>query len=813
MTDKQQPYNKQTDKSAPLNQEAPTSVADITSLMVLDNLSISSTSASPLSPFSQLSHGILPKTILTTKDLSRSPIHSQIYSQTPDNKTTRSTNNNSLPNNSRHNNKAPSRWQKLIALPAYYWTLIAIAVVIIPHFSYMPVWLVIYALFSVIMQLPQIKARLSQQNHKKKRLKTSYRIIQLSAFVLGVLGLWYRFAGFSVEAGVGFLLLCLASKLWEMYQRRDAFVLLNLSLFVCASLFLLDQGLGSSLVALCSVLTVLMAFIAMNDDNNTDGSGRVRSLALLLGLALPLMVVLFLFFPRLPPLWSLKLSSPQAKTGMSDSMSPGDFANLSKSTELAFRVRFDKDIPSRQTMYWRGLVFSDFNGNTWSIHRPQPIKGVKQHQLFPWSKGQQKPQWLIEATNSSQQTFKNYQVTLEPTNQKWLFALDYPTTAQQNMELTPNFTLRSWQENIVQYRYQASYQTDMRINQHLSAYERQINLALPETGNERSRQLAKQLYQQAGNTQSYINAIARWINQSNFHYTLSPPLLGKERIDEFLFDTQAGFCEHYSSSFTYLMRAAGVPARIVVGYQGGELGRDGSSWEVRQMDAHAWSEVWMAGRGWVRIDPTSFVAPERIEKGMDELTNEQGSAMFGDGMTAQLSYQQFKMLQQLRRLSDQMSYYWQRDIVGYDQNSQSQSLFKWFNIKSVYQQILTMTLTLVVIIGLVIFWLWFKRRQKWHPADRHLIKLSKRLAKHNPQLKKHDNEGMLAWLERIMATEAMQDQTHQLKFIQRHYRRLRYSPVSKLDPKEPAYQQALAQLNNAIDKISIKHTVGRVDKL
>ncbi len=759
------------------------------------------------SPFSQLAQGHIAKSQLTNAQLDDAQFSESITASS--NPSTTSSTTFSTTSSTKKTNTTNTKWQRLIGLPAYYWILIAMVVVITPHLQYMPVWLVIYALFSVVMQLPKIKAKFNQPTNKYLRLKPLYRTVQLLAFVLGVVGLWYRFLGFTVESAVGFLLLCLASKLWEMYHRRDAFVVLNLSLFVCASLFLLDQGLSNSLLALFAVLTVLMAFIAINDNDNDKGTGRVRSLFMLLGLALPLMVVLFLFFPRLPPLWSLKLSSPQATTGMSDTMSPGDFANLSQSTELAFRVEFTEGLPSRQDMYWRGLVFSDFDGKTWSVHNPNITanKQLQSNQLFPWNEGQQPPPWLIEAINSMgnvngrQRLAKNYQVTLEPTNQRWLFALDYPTTVGKNRELTPNFTLNTWQPITVQHRYQASYKPTMHINQRLSDYERQINLALPPTGNERSRQLAQQLYQQAGSTQAYINAIMTWINQSNFRYTLSPPTLGKQRIDEFLFNTQAGFCEHYSSSFTYLMRSAGIPARVVVGYQGGELGRDGSSWEVRQMDAHAWSEVWIEGSGWVRVDPTSFVAPERVEKGMDELTNEQGSAMFGDGMVAQLSYQQFKMLQQLRRFSDQMSYYWKRDIVGYDQDSQSQSLFKWFNIKNVYQQVLFMAFISVGVIGLVVFWLWFKRRKVWHVADRKLIKLSTKLHKINPQLAKADNEGMLGWLSRLMDSEEMSEQAEELAHIQHYYRRLRYGKLSQIDLQHHDYQTTLLSLNKTVDKV------------
>ncbi|MGD4317902.1 transglutaminaseTgpA domain-containing protein, partial [Xanthomonas citri pv. citri] len=199
-------------------------------------------------------------------------------------------------------------------------------------------------------------------------------------------------------------------------------------------------------------------------------------------------------------------------------------------------------------------------------------------------------------------------VILEQTGQNWLFGLDYPITNQKGIGLTSDFTLRYWDTVNQRFTYQVHWLDDAPINLALSTQQRQVNLALPAGGNPQSRQFAQRLYHQAGDDPiTYTNAIAQWMRSQQFRYTLSPPTLGNNHIDDFLFATRAGFCEHYASSFTYLMRAAGVPARVVAGYQGGRLGRDGKSWEVRQMDAHAWSEIWVQGRGWVRVDPTGFV--------------------------------------------------------------------------------------------------------------------------------------------------------------------------------------------------------------
>ncbi|MBP2280219.1 transglutaminase-like putative cysteine protease [Psychrobacter sp. PL19] len=724
------------------------------------------------------------------------------------------------------------RWyNKLLALPAYYWILITQVIVILPHAAHLPLWLMGFALVSIIAQLPRIKAKFKQARH----LKRIYQGIQMLGFLLGLAGLWLTYdATFGLDMGVAFLALCLISKLWELYRRRDAYVVLNLSLFVLASLFLMDQGLLTTLEVIVGVVAILLAFIALNDDANTRGDGRLRTLGVLGVGALPLLVVLFLFFPRLPPLWSVQLSGQQAITGVSDSMSPGDFANLGQSTALAFRVQFEDNRPPQEQLYWRGLVFSDFDGVTWRPSREQ--------QQWNWETAQQTPAWVENAFATAADKVKlapiNYEVVLEPTQQRWLFGLDYPFAQSQGISLTSDFTLLKNQPVTQQLRYDVLRYAPMRIDPKLDDNVRRLNLALPNQGNPKARALAKQLFAQAGSDPvRYMNAIERWINQTEFRYTFSPPRLNANRIDEFLFDTKAGFCEHYSSSFTFMLRAAGIPARVVAGYQGGELSRGGNVWEVRQMDAHAWTEAWLEGQGWVRVDPTAFVAPERVEQGMNALTQAQGATMFGDGAGAQISYQQYQMLQTLRRLSDQASYYWQKDIVGYDQDKQAGSLLKWLNISSVMQQIVWLAGSAITVVGIVALMIWQRRRKRWHPADLPLVKLSKRLGKRDKSLTRYENEGQLAWLDRLSATlnsatldsadltsadlksaeslsskpaitilgkgkpdsiQRNSDQIDRIDDIKRNYRQLRYGRLSTLETSNHKYQQVLKQLKQSV---------------
>lgn len=698
-----------------------------------------------------------------------------------------------LPDRQRHDKPASisNRYQRLLSLPAYYWVLIAQLFVILPHAAYLPLWLIGFAIITIIAQLPSIKAKF-----KPTRLKRLYQVMQMLGFLLGLAGLSLTYgAAFGLDMGVGFLVLCLVSKLWELYKRRDAYVVLNLSLFVIAGLFLLDQGLVTTLQAVAATIIVLLAFITLNDDSNTSGDGRMRTLGVLGISALPLLVVLFLFFPRLPPLWSVQLSSNQATTGVSDSMSPGDIASLSQSTELAFRVEFTQARPAQSELYWRGLVFSDFDGVTW-----RPNRRVQQQ----WQPGRQPPNWLARslATANNKTEPKSYEITLEPTQQQWLFGLDYPLPQNKDTRLTSDFTLIKEEPVSEQLRYEVLRYAPMQIDPILDDVSRAANLTLPSAGNLQTQNLAKQLFAQSGSDpERYIQAIQRWINQTEFRYTLSPPPLDEDRIDSFLFETKAGFCEHYSSSFTFMMRAVGIPARVVAGYQGGEMSRGGNVWEVRQMDAHAWSEVWLEGQGWVRVDPTAFVAPERVEQGMDALTQSRGASLFGEGAAAQVSYQQYQMLQALRRLSDQASYYWQKDVVGYDQDKQAGSLLKWFNIRSISEQIAWLAASAITVISLLVFMIWYRRRKQWHPADRPLIKLSSKVAKNDRALSRHDNEGALAWLKRLENSQAHGLNGEGLQEVSRHYRQLRYGRLSDADTQSPEYQQVLKELKRSVSQL------------
>ncbi len=657
--------------------------------------------------------------------------------------------------------------------------------VVLPHVGHLPSWLTVLSIFVVLSQLTWVHQRVfgitkpNQQNLRQK-------IVQGVVFLGGMFGIFQSYHTFvGVDAGTAFLMICLLGKLFEVNAWRDIYVVLTFDLFITAAQFLFDQDLMTAIWATCTTLAILFAMAKQNtpsheqlesqqesfvQENVVEQSQRLmnyrsgRVLALIMMQAVPLMVILFIFFPRMPPLWTLHLDQGRSQTGISDSMSPGDIADLSQSSELAFRAVFaDGQIPSRSELYWRGLVLGTFDGRTW---RPTSDPRLKMIAMG----AAPIPLWAIQGIDLVKKEPKQYQLIMEPTQQPWLFALNLPFSVDAQAGLTREYILRAHDDIAFQTTFQV-YQFDAnKIDAELPDWLAQDTLKLPSGTNPKARAFATQLFAQVQhNPEAYANAVMSWYQHEHFIYTLKPPKLDGDRIDQFLFSTKQGFCEHYASSFTFLMRAAGVPARVVVGYQGGQLGRDGKSLEIRQMDAHAWSEIWLAGRGWVRFDPTAMVAPARVREGMDALTA-QDPTMFGNGLAGSLRYNQFRMLGRMRAWVDYAKYEWQQKVVGFDQQNQENFLFKMFGFRSQIMQVWIMFCAFATVLVAVVGIMWWRRRPVWHPLDAPLIRLSKRLEKQN--LARELNEGVLHWLARLERIPRYQAQSKTLAEL---YSQARYA--------------------------------------
>ncbi|MBB3274863.1 MULTISPECIES: DUF3488 and transglutaminase-like domain-containing protein [Pseudoxanthomonas] len=428
--------------------------------------------------------------------------------------------------------------------------------------------------------------------------------------VLAVMGM-----RFGRDTGCALLAAMLALKPAETVSLRDARSLLGFALFAPFSAFLLDQGPLTLLLAALGVAAGLLALSQLADAEADAPMPRVSlrqrlwRVGRLLLIGLPLMLATFWFFPRFPsPLWGVP-ERALAQPGLSDRMSPGGWLDLMADDNPALRVQFFGAVPKPEEMYWRGLVLWDYDGREWT--------------RSPWiatlpaapAESAQAPRW-------------DYEMMVEPTEQRWLVALDLPVSTPADAQLDRDRALVATQPMNGVTRWRVASAPPSRFDTRLPTPLRERALALPAGLNPRTHALAARWRREAGGDDlAIVRRALEWIRR-DFGYTLDTPLPGRDAVDEFLFDQQRGYCEHFSSSFTTLMRASGIPARVVVGYAGGYRNRFGDYWIVRKMDAHAWSEVWLPQRGWVRVDPTAAVAPERIFDTLEDRLGADTGAVF-----------------------------------------------------------------------------------------------------------------------------------------------------------------------------------------
>jgi len=446
---------------------------------------------------------------------------------------------------------------------------------------------------------------------------------------------------FGREVGVTLLILLASLKLLELRAVRDAVVLIYLSFFIIITNFFYSQSIPTAAFMLFSLVVIMTTWVRIHT-GDLNLKPRLRIAGIILLQAIPLSLLIFVLFPRVQgPLWGMPQDA-YGSSGLSDTMSPGSMSKLSLSDAVAFRVTYQNTIPPRDKMYWRGPVLWDFDGRT-------------------WTRGQNAT--LRAPTLTNAQSPISYAVTLEPHNKRWLFALDMPTQISTPAEFAPDFQLLNKDPLNTRLRYNATSQLSYQANLDEPAPQMRRALALPEGFNPRTRKLAEEWRKQISNDEILINTALRYFNQNAFEYTLEPPLLGVNSVDDFLFETRKGFCEYYASSFVFLMRSAGVPARVVTGYQGGEFNDLGGYFILRQSDAHAWAEVWLKDKGWVRYDPTAAIAPSRIQNGLNaSLANNAALPFF--------VRTQSPLLQKLRFNLDAITNQWNQWVLGYNTERQ-----------------------------------------------------------------------------------------------------------------------------------------------
>ena len=579
--------------------------------------------------------------------------------------------------------------------------MIAQIVVVLPYFMQLSPWIIAVGLFCGYWRMGVYQGR---WDHPRRWIKA---LLVIASFAgVAVSGV----SAYSLEAAASVLILAFALKLIEMKGRRDAYLVIFLGYFIIATQFLFDQSILVAIYELIATIMVTAAMVGMNQLHT-----RVRPLASLrlagslVVQALPFAIVLFLFFPHIAPLWTVPLPMG-ATTGISDHMTPGDIARLAQSDELAFRVVFRDPVPANKDLYWRGLVYSDFESGTWS--------------LGP----QFKPSHPRLDENYSGEEIR-YEVLLEPTMSNWLFALDTATAEASNVARTLDYRLVADDPVMSVFRYEVVSRPGELMDDRLIPVIRVREKKLPEGDNPRIRAFAQALYIDSGkDVATFIDAVLRHIRQELFSYTLQPPTLQREHsIDEFWFDTRAGFCTHYAGAFVFMLRSVGIPTRMVGGYQGGEINPIGNHLVVRQYDAHAWAEVWMAGRGWTRVDPTAAVAPERIELGLNaalSLTDRAALSLFTSVRMGDWGF-----LGRFLDWTDSLEHRWNLWVIGYDTRFQAgflENLLGELTPTRIGLAILLGGSTSVGLVAIALFWR--RRPVHRHPVERLIRRFGDRLA-------------------------------------------------------------------------------------
>lgn len=569
-------------------------------------------------------------------------------------------------------------------------------------------------------------------------------------------GIWVSYGVlFGRDAAVALLILMLSLKLMELRTTRDAFVLIVLGYFLAITDFLYSQTIPTAVYLVACVWAVTGCLVAFQYRTLNPRPGpALRSAAVMLAQAAPLMLVLFVLFPRVQgPLWGLPQATSRGVTGLSDSMAPGSLSNLSLSDGVAFRVDFSAPVPAAGQLYWRGPVMWDFDGRTW---RAGESPGVGRSG--------------IETAGDP----IRYTVTLEAHETRWLFALDIPAQVVDGSRLTGDLQLITARPVRNRMRYDMSSHLDYRFGVGETAANLQRALRLPRKFNPRSLALADQWRAAGIAPRDIVQQALSMFRQQPFFYTLVPPELGRDSVDEFLFDTRRGFCEHYASAFVVLMRAAGLPARVVTGYQGGVVNPLGDYLIVRQSEAHAWAEVWLENEGWLRVDPTAAVSPQRIEAGI--------AAAMPEGEPLPLLVRTDNaLLRQMRFGWDAMANGWNQWVLGYTPERQGQ-LFQRFGFSATNWHDLVIALMAVTGVVLAVLAVIVLRRLRQRAADPLVIaweSLSRKLAATSPQLARRPHEGPEAYLARTSA--ACPRAREALQRICRLYAAARYGPTPRVE--------------------------------
>lgn len=564
---------------------------------------------------------------------------------------------------------------------------------------------------------------------------------------VGVYFSYGRFMG--RDPGVTLLVLLLFLKLMETRAWRDAFVVAFLSYFVALANFFYSQSLQTAGLMLLTALVTTAALVGFSAPQRPIVD-YFKTAGRMLAQAGPVMLLLFFLFPRVQgPLWGVPQDAYTAVTGLSDTMSPGSISALSLSDAIAFRVKFDGAPPPRTQLYWRGPVLSDFDGFTWRVGLPQLRRDLD-----------------LEVRGAP----IDYEVTLEPHNRNWLFPLEMPLRVPSTARVTTEYLVISLAPVRTRLRYAMRSYPDFRANGGTNPQDIRAALQLPSGVNPRALALASDWRDSSTGDSAIVRRAVEFFRGSRFEYTLEPPALGANSVDEFLFDTKQGFCEHFASSFVFLMRAAGVPSRVVTGYQGGDTNPVDGYMVVRQAEAHAWAEVWLSENGWTRVDPTAAAVPIRVELGI--------TAAAPAGATLPLLMRtNLNWLKALRNNWEALTNQWNQWVLGYNPDRQREML-SWLGLQQPSWQTMTVMLFWGVAGVLLLIALWLLRgAQREDIVQRTWLRFCSKLARVG--LARASAEGPLDYLGRIASRIPRRETA--VRAIVSLYVDLRYGPRAEAD--------------------------------
>lgn len=634
------------------------------------------------------------------------------------------------------------------------WLLAVALLTTAPHAEYLPWWL-----SSIGALLLLWRALLWQ---RQGPLPRHWLLLLVVLACIGAIFLQYRTL-FGRDAGVALLFLFMALKSLETTQRRDAVVLVMLGYFLLLTHYFYSQSIAVGAWLLLAA-TVLTATLLRLHGHPGPVLQTLRQAALMLAQALPLMLLLFLLFPRINgPLWGLPQDAHSGRTGLSDEMTPGSISNLIQSGRIAFRARFDGPPPAPAERYWRGPVLESYDGRTW---RPGPLRPP-----------------TIQHFVASIAASTRYEMTIEPHNQRWLLALEWPVAFPAEATLDANLSLVFRDPLHQRTRIHLASATGSRAQLSEPPEKLEALRRLPADYNPATRALAAQWRQQQGDAAAIISSALQYFRTQDFVYTLQPPLLGRHGIDEFLFQTRRGFCEHFASAFVVLMRAAGLPARVVTGYQGGEPNPVDAYLTIRQSDAHAWAEVWIDGQGWLRVDPTAAVAPSRIEDGLS-------AALPADEPLPALMQLDSDWIRGLRYRWEAANNAWNQWVLGYNPVKQRELLSQLGFTDPDWRRLAGLLFALCGLVLLAMTALLLRRQRSKDPALRQWQLFCARLGKLG--YPRADWEGPADYAHRLAA--ALPAQAALIKQAAECYAELRYGARTEHDPGYQRRLRALRQL-------------------